>query len=734
MQEHESDPLVGTLVDNRYAVRSKLARGGMSTVYLATDQRLERDVALKVLHPHLSADDNFLGRLGREAKAAARLSHPHVVGVLDQGNDGRTAYLVMEYIKGHTLRDLINEKGALPPRLALALIDPVVEGLGAAHAAGFIHRDVKPENVLISDDGRIKIGDFGLARAVTTATSTGALIGTVAYLSPELVLGRPADARSDIYSLGIMLYEMLTGRQPFDGEVPIQVAYQHVNGTVGPPSALIPGLAAEVDELVQWCTANDPENRPVDGNALLQELRHIRTNLTDAELDLRPPAAAAGGTVTAPQQLAPLRIPSPPPGPPPSREPAGSNDTGLYGAGLNDTGHVQHPTEVIGRTNNPTTVMPYGQPAGPAYPSPPGRSRSAIQPSGPEAGHSGRTLSPPDDDQAWAPPPPVLGKRAQRKADKEDEKARARAAATPARTLREGNPRRRGVLWVIILVIAALLATGAGWFFGMGPGAAASIPSVANKTVAQAQQLLSDAGFRSTTRDVFDDDVPSGLVVGSEPAEGAEIRKFQPVSLFVSKGPQLFPLPVLAGGTLEEAKNGLNAADMALGPVTEQFNEQAPAGTVLSQDPAAGTDVRRGTPVSLVVSKGPEPIPVPVVVGQDEDDAVDAITAAGLQADVADEEVSSRDIPKGAVVSQAPAEGTLTRGGTVTLTVSKGPRMVEVPSYIGKQAKEAEQALRQLGFDVKVNNILGGFFGTVRDQDPVNKEVPEGSVITLTVV
>ncbi|WP_310113918.1 Stk1 family PASTA domain-containing Ser/Thr kinase [Pseudarthrobacter oxydans] len=721
MQEHVSDPLVGTLVDNRYAVRSKLARGGMSTVYLATDQRLERDVALKVLHPHLSSDDNFLGRLGREAKAAARLSHPHVVGVLDQGNDGRTAYLVMEYIKGHTLRDLINEKGALPPRLALALIDPVVEGLGAAHAAGFIHRDVKPENVLISDDGRIKIGDFGLARAVTTSTSTGALIGTVAYLSPELVLGRPADARSDIYSLGIMLYEMLTGQQPFDGEVPIQVAYQHVNGTVGPPSALVPGLAAEVDELVQWCTANDPENRPVDGNALLQELRHIRTNLTDAELDLRPPAAAAVGTVTAPQQVAPLRIPSPPAGPPPSREP-------------DNTGLVQHPTEVIGRTSNPTTVMPYGQPAGPAYQPTPGQSRSALQPSGPAPGAARRTLSPPDDDQEWAPPPPMLGKRAQRKADREDEKARARAAATPARTLREGNPRRRGVLWVIVLVVTALLATGAGWFFGMGPGAAASIPSVANKTVAQAQQLLSEAGFRSTTRDVFDDEVPSGLVVGSEPAEGTEIRKFQPVSLFVSKGPQLFPLPVLAGGTLDEAKNGLNAAEMVLGPVTEQFDEQAPAGTVLSQDPAAGTEVRRGTPVGLVVSKGPEPIPVPLVVGQDEDDAVDAITAAGLQADVAGEEVFSRDIPKGAVASQAPAEGTLTRGGSVTLTISKGPRMVEVPSYIGKQAREAEQALRQLGFEVKVNNILGGFFGTVRDQDPVNKEVPEGSVITLTVV
>ncbi len=727
-----SDPLVGTLVDNRYAVRSKLARGGMSTVYVATDQRLERDVALKVLHPHLSADENFLGRLGREAKAAARLSHPHVVGVLDQGNDGRTAYLVMEYIKGHTLRDLINDKGALPPRLALALIDPVVEGLGAAHAAGFIHRDVKPENVLISDDGRIKIGDFGLARAVTTATSTGALIGTVAYLPPELVLGKPADARSDIYSVGIMLFEMLTGQQPFDGEVPIQVAYQHVNGTVGPPSDLVPGLASEVDELVQWCTANDPENRPVDGNALLQELRHIRTNLTDAELDLHPPAAAAGGAVAGSSHVAPVQGPAPvrsvpPHVPQPHRHPVA----------FDDTAPVPQHTEVIGRTSNPTTVMPYGKPAAPAYPPSQGGYPSALRPSDPTSSASGRPLTPPGDDTGpttWSPPPPALGKRAQRKADKEDERARARAAATPARTLREGSPRRRGILWVIVLVLAALLATGAGWFFGMGPGAAATIPSVANKTVAQAQQLLSDAGFRSVTSDVFHDDVPSGLVVGSEPAPGTEIRKFQPVSLFVSKGPQLFPLPELTGGTLEEAKNGLNAAEMALGPVTEQFNEEAPAGTVLSQDPAAGTAVRHGTPVSLAVSKGPEPIPVPSVVGQDEDDAVDAIEAAGLQADVAREEVFSREIPKGAVASQAPAAGTLTRGDTVTLTISKGPRMVQVPSYIGKQAKEAEQALRQLGFDVKVNNILGGFFGTVRDQDPVNKEVPEGSVITLTVV
>lgn len=692
MQEHVSDPVVGTLVDNRYAVTSRLARGGMSTVYLAVDQRLDREVALKVLHPHLAADENFLGRLGREAKAAARLSHPHVVGVLDQGNDGNTAYLVMEYIKGHTLRDLLRERGALTPRLALALIDPVVEGLAAAHAAGFIHRDVKPENVLIADDGRIKIGDFGLARAVTSSTSTGALIGTVAYISPELVLGKPADARSDVYAVGIMLYEMLTGRQPFEGEVPIQVAYQHVNDVVGPPSDLVPRLAGEVDELVQWCTANDPENRPVDGNALLQELRHIRTNLTDPELDLQPPAAAAA-------------------------------------AGM-------HQTEVLGRAGNPTTLMPPSRPAAPAYP-PRQYQQAEANPTEQVAYHQRPGLTLPDDDDAgsgWSPPPPRLGKRAQRKVDRESEKLRAAAAATPVRTLREGNQRRRGLVWVVILILAALLATGAGWFFGMGPGAAAAVPAVANKTVAQAQQLLDTVGFHSTTSDVFDDDVPTGLVVGSEPAAGTEIRKFQPVSLLVSKGPQLFSLPDLTHGNLDDAKMALNGAGMALGTVTEKFDDQAAAGSVLSQDPAAGTPARHGTPVGITVSKGPQPLPVPSVVRKKGDDAVAAIEAAGLTAKVAPDRVFDRNVPEGAVVSQTPADGTLTRGGTVTLTLSKGPKMVAVPSFIGKQAAEAEQALKKLGFEVRRNNILGGFFGTVRDQSPVNREVPEGSVVTITVV
>jgi serine/threonine-protein kinase len=697
VQENGSDNLLGTLVDSRYLVRSRLARGGMSTVYLATDQRLERDVAFKVLHPHLAGDENFLDRLGREAKAAARLSHPHVVGVLDQGQDGHTAYLVMEYIQGHTLRDLLNEKGSLPPRLALALIDAVIDGLAAAHAAGLIHRDIKPENVLIADDGRIKVGDFGLARAVTTATSSGALIGTVAYLAPELVLGKPADARSDIYSIGIMLYELLTGVQPYQGEVPVQVAYQHVNAVVGPPSDVVPGLAADLDELVQWCTARDPEERPVDGSALLSELRHIRTSLSDAQLDITA-APSRGGPAAAAL---------------PSDRPGGAEQEDAHGQATEALTAVSsapettrlaalQPTEVISRQSNPTAVMPSGL--------------AALEYPGSEA------------------PAKPLSKRQLRRLERQDARTREREAATPLRSLLEGNPRRRGALWAVVVVILALLAGTAGWFFGMGPGSPGTIPHVQNKTVAEAQQLLRTAGFQSETKDVFDDDTKPGLAVGTEPAAGQQVRKFQQISLFVSKGPQLFPFPDLTGMALDEAKNALNAAGMALGAITEQYNEEKPAGTVVAQDPARDTPSRRGTPVALTVSKGPQPIPVPDVRGMAQDQAVKTLQDAGLKPVIAPETVNDKKVPKGSVVAQSPNNGTLTRGSTVTLTLSKGPKQVKVPSYIGKQAADARRELEKLGFDVRVNNVLGGFFGTVRDQDPVDKEVPEGSTITLTVV
>jgi serine/threonine-protein kinase len=265
--------MVGRLLDGRYQIRARIARGGMATVYLATDLRLERRVAVKVMHAHLADDAAFRDRFIQEARSAARLAHPNVVNVFDQGQDLGTAYLVMEYLQGITLRDLLGEYGRLTPEQTMDILEAVLAGLVAAHKAGIIHRDLKPENVLLADDGRIKIGDFGLARAATSHTASGqALLGTIAYLSPELVTRGIADTRSDVYAVGIMMYEMLTGEQPFKGEQPVQIAYQHANDSVPAPSLKNAGVPEPLDDLTLWATARDPEDRPRDARAMLDQL------------------------------------------------------------------------------------------------------------------------------------------------------------------------------------------------------------------------------------------------------------------------------------------------------------------------------------------------------------------------------------------------------------------------------------------------------------------------------
>lgn len=714
MQEPVTDSLVGAVVDQRYFVQSRVARGGMSTVYRATDRRLERDVALKVMHPHLAGDENFLHRFSQEAKAAARLSHPHVVGVLDQGMDGPLAYLVMEYVPGHTLRDVLNDKGPLPPRLALALLDPVIEGLAAAHEAGLVHRDVKPENVLIAQDSRIKIGDFGLARAVSTSTNTGTLIGTVAYIAPELVTGGAADARSDIYSAGIMLYEMLTGHHPYTGDIPIQVAFAHVNSEVPAPSSELPGLAGDLDELVQWCTAGVPDDRPIDAGALLGELRHIRTTLSDAELDYtadhrQPAKAGQPAHAEASDDGKTTVIAAGPSG--------GTAETTVLAGGQGQARNgspqnVRRHTEVINPQLHPTTVI---------------------------SAHGSAANSAPLKEQHYDPDTGSgLSARALRRQDRRQQKAvdkqRARTAQRPELSLRRGHPRRRALLWIIVLVIISVLASAAAWFWAAGPAALTTVPRVSEKTVAEAQQLLAQRGLESTVTDVHDEEVSAGRVVRAQPKASTEIRKFEDVALFVSMGPELFGVPEVTGQNLAEATSALQEAGMTRGDVTEKFHEQQPAGMVLSQAIAAGQERRGDTPVDLSVSKGPQPIDVPSVVGQERDAATGTLADAGFDPVIAGTTVFHPSIPAGSVVTQQPASGQLFLGDPVTLTLSKGPEMIDVPDFIGEQVSEAVERLEELGFDVEVNNVLGGFFGTVRDQDPVNTSEPKGSTVTLTVV
>jgi serine/threonine protein kinase/beta-lactam-binding protein with PASTA domain len=301
------DPLIGTVVDKRYVIERRVARGGMATVYQAIDQRLERPVAIKIMHPHLAEDDEFTRRFIQEARQAARLAHPNIVNVFDQGQEGAITFIVMEYLPGITLRELLNDFGALTPAQTLDIVKAILFGLDAAHQAGIVHRDLKPENVLLADDGRIKIADFGLARAAGNNTATSqALLGTIAYLSPELISRGVADVRSDIYALGIMMFEMLTGKQPYQGDQAVTIAYQHTNDYVSAPSSHNPAIPPEFDEVVSWCTGRSPDERPPHARALLEHVVELEKLLGPETLSQA--TQALNLTVAMTQRLSPLDV------------------------------------------------------------------------------------------------------------------------------------------------------------------------------------------------------------------------------------------------------------------------------------------------------------------------------------------------------------------------------------------------------------------------------------------
>jgi serine/threonine-protein kinase len=286
VQTAATDTLVGRSLEGRYRILEPIARGGMSTVYAAVDERLDRLVAVKVMSSALSADPAFTDRFAREARAAARLTHLNVVSVYDQGHEsgpgGHHVFLVMEMVEGRTLRELIRERGRLEPAEAVSIMEPVLSALSAAHRAGLVHRDVKPENILLSDDGVVKVADFGLARAVEsdgTATRTGLMMGTVAYCAPEQISEGRADKRSDVYSAGVVLFELLTGAPPYKGESAMNVAYQHVHSRVPAPSSRVKGIPSEIDEIVVAATDSDPEGRPSDAGAFLAEIADVRAEL-----------------------------------------------------------------------------------------------------------------------------------------------------------------------------------------------------------------------------------------------------------------------------------------------------------------------------------------------------------------------------------------------------------------------------------------------------------------------
>jgi len=490
--------LTGQLIAGRYLVTAFLASGGMASVYRARDQVLEREVALKIIHPHLAKARSFVEKFRREAKMAASLSHPNLVNVFDQGADNQITFLVMEYVPGVNLRDALNDFGALEPNRALEILEPLVAGLAAAHSAGILHRDLKPENIFLSDSGTVKLGDFGLAREISSHTQTGSVVGTAAYLSPELVLRGQADARSDIYSLGVMAFEMLTGQQPYGGDQAVQIAYQHANSNIPAPSSVNPKVPELLDEIVLWATARNPNDRPSSAKELLPVI-------TRAKSDIKK------GLKTT------------------------FEDIGLTRTFTEDFVAPQGATEVI----------------------------ADLQPT--------------------------------EKYEKSDGFVK----------LAKAN-RRSARLVLVMTVFAIFASAGAGWWFATGPGGQTSIPELGGRTVEAAISALEPIGLKITQQQEHSSVVPVGRVTRTEPVAGTRVAKQSAVTVFVSLGPKQVLVPEPQGLSLDQAKQLLVDTGLIPGSV-DSFFSSAEVGQVFAYSKPVGESIDQGSVVDLKVSLGPVP-------------------------------------------------------------------------------------------------------------------------------
>ncbi|SDR06398.1 serine/threonine protein kinase [Curtobacterium sp. UNCCL20] len=625
-----TDPMIGRMIDHRYRVRSRIARGGMATVYLATDVRLERRVAIKIMHGHLADDQAFRERFIQEARSAARLSHPNLVGVYDQGAEDDTAYIVMEYIPGITLRDLLQEHHALTPEQATDILRAVLAGLASAHRAGIVHRDLKPENVLLADDGRIKLGDFGLARASTQNTATGAaLLGTIAYLSPELVTRGAADSRSDIYALGIMLYEMLTGEQPYKGEQPMQIAYQHANDTVPAPSAAVPGVPPELDDLVAWSTARNPDDRPRDAREMLDHMAGNQQRATGQYRTavLRPenatailpagagtPASADSGDATTILEPAAAQQPAARPG----RNTPGPRRTGSQPGALSPAGQRLADKSAKRRKRGwiVLAIVVFLAIVG-------GTIGWALGP-----GPWGNVRIPEVAGKSISQARQLLEAQGLHTAKATSTRFDAVVAKGQVSTTKPAAKRevRKGTSVQIVV--------------SNGPKMIA-LPAIVGQPISTVTAALDDDFQLQDDQYQFSADAPKDTVVAATglgtDGTTVDLSKVEtygergPVTLTVSLG----PVPDVVGKNVDQATAALDAVDLTLGSQDARFDDDVPEGQIISakaqDDPAV-----KGTAIDVVVSKGPTPITLPDVHGKTINEATSTLDNLGLKVVVPD--------------------------------------------------------------------------------------------------
>jgi beta-lactam-binding protein with PASTA domain/serine/threonine protein kinase len=622
------DPLLGKVLEGRYSVDELIARGGMATVYRGTDLRLGRTVALKVLGGVLVNDPDFVDRFTQEARATAALTHPNVVAVHDQGISEGFPFLVMEFVQGRTIREIMSQSGPFTSAHALEIISSVLAGLSSAHDAGFVHRDIKPENVLITHDGHIKVTDFGLARVINdtpVSDSTGAvLLGTMAYLSPEQVQQLAVDQRSDVYSCGILLYEMVTGLVPFTGSSPLEVAYQHVNSSVSAPSSIQPDVPPAVDHLVLAATRKSPTER-------IQSAREFREGVVRA-ISAVPRAEAL--TTALPLQNTQV-IPTPVRG---AHRATGTVPIQKPNPGVGPSGvHRESSGKSKGRKWAPLLFILALLVGGGTWYQFTG-SYEVVPPV------SSLTV----DEATVILAPLELGVEVVEEFS-EDIPAGVVIRTDPA----SGENARKGSPVTLIVskgqeryLIPSDLA-------GQDP-----------KDVTSALEALTLV--ISATNEVFDELIPIGKVVSTDPVGGTSVKRETPVTILVSKGPAPVEVPPIIGTLITDATTTLGAIGLTTETTREDFDDSV-AGTILSTDPIPGTTVPKGTIIKVVLSKGPVLVDVPNVVGMDVATATSTLQGAGFQVKTVNK-LTVAILNK--VYSQNPAAGSKApKGSVVTLEI-----------------------------------------------------------------
>lgn len=716
------EPQPGSYLDDRYHLGAKIAKGGMSTVYHAVDTRLDREVAVKIMNPELATDPTFRTRFEREARAVAKLTHPDLVNVFDQGEDGPFVFLVMELVDGGSLRELLRERGPMPPHAALSVMEPVLTALSVAHTTGMIHRDIKPDNVLISANHQVKLADFGLVRAVSTGSgeaartsATGQVIGTVAYLSPEQVQGHSLGAASDVYSAGVLLYELLTGETPFNGGSPVETALSRLTQDVPAPSEIIDGVPPEIDDLVLRACQREPEDRFADGSEFLAAVRQTAAELQLPAFRVPVPAdsavqhALAGSSFTdrlawndeAMSTRAVTLDPA-----------AGTHEDG-------DTAETRYTAPgQTHETSETALVDPYGD-----Y-SPAENDQGYNQWA--EPGH--QWAEPADQ---WAEPaqPQEYG-AAPGYAESQHYPAAPtgypapehRPTPPPAPTKKLSNRSTvKGLLWTVIITALVIAIALGGWW--LTSGRYGQIPSVVGLDRETAVVKVEDAGFVSQVDEQFSDDHPAKEVMGTDPPFGERAPKGSQVSVLVSLGAPTVPIPGETD-TAETYSAKLTSRTLVAEIGEEVYSDDAEKGTVAEVSPSPGSEVRTGSTVTIHVSRGPKPVRVPGVEGQKLDRAKKTLESAGLKVGKTIKAFDADAAPD-TVLRTTPAKGTeVPSKSEVTIVVNNA---TEVPDITGLSKSEAIAELRDAGLD-PVDD------GEVYDEDVSGGDVASQSPKAGTVV